>query len=322
VPPAYTDVFADTLIELAKEDPKIIGITAAMPTGTGLDKLAAELPEQFIDVAICEQHAVTFAAGLACAGYKPVCAIYSTFLQRGYDQVVHDVCVQNLPVVFAIDRAGAVGNDGETHQGLFDISFLRTIPNMTILAPKDEAELRQMLYTALQHNGPVAVRYPRGKGVGASLEEDFAVLPIGKAEVLKQGARVAILAAGPTVQTALEVAAQLSDQYEFQPTVVSLRSIKPLDSELIRECAVSHDMIVTIEDHALSGGVGSAVLELLADSDLLSEGISFLRFGAKDSFTPHATQDEQYEKHGYDSKSIFQQIAQNLGVRVAQKLSA
>lgn len=323
--PSYTEVFSDTLIQLAKEDDRIIGITAAMPSGTGLDAFQLELPEQFIDVGICEQHAVTFAAGLACEGFKPVCAIYSTFLQRGFDQVVHDVCVQNLPVVFALDRAGAVGNDGETHQGLFDISYLRCIPNLTLLAPKDEGELRHMLFTALSHPGPIAIRYPRGNGIGANLQAPMELVPIGKGEVVKQGQHIAFITSGPTTYTALSVSEYLQTHYGIFPTIAHLRSVKPLDEDLLKELASNHQLLVTIEDHTLLGGVGSAVLEVLSDQQgagALTSLPPVLRFGARDVCTPHASQEEQYAFHGYDAHSIITTLKERLGVPTERKLTA
>ena len=212
-PPSYTSIFSKSLTKIADQNSKVIGVTAAMPSGTGLDKFQEAHPDKFYDVGICEQHAVTFCAGLACEGYKPVCTIYSTFLQRGYDQVVHDVCIQNLPVVFAMDRAGVVGNDGETHQGVFDISYLRTLPNMVIVAPKDENELQHALYTATEHDGPIAVRYPRGSGVGVKLDSEFKKLEIGKSEIVQSGEDVLLLCLGPMVQYGLKVANKLVEQY-------------------------------------------------------------------------------------------------------------
>jgi 1-deoxy-D-xylulose-5-phosphate synthase len=312
-PPSYTEVFSSTLIELCRKDPKVIGITAAMPTGTGLDELQEQLPDQFVDVGICEQHAVTFAAGLACEGYRPVCAIYSTFLQRAYDQVLHDVCIQKLPVVFALDRAGAVGNDGETHQGLFDISYLRSMPNITLLAPKDEEELRHMLHTALQWDGPIAIRYPRGNGVGVPQSTELTPLPIGKGEYLQSGTKIAFLTVGPPAYTALTVASEVEELYGFRPTVANLRTVKPLDRAMLREIADNHDLLVTIEDNALMGGFGSFVLEELSVLEAGRAIPEVLRFGAEDRCTPHATQQEQYELHGYDANSISNALQLRLG---------
>ncbi len=301
--PSYTNVFADTLIGLAAKDPKIIGITAAMPSGTGLDKLQQAIPSQFVDVGICEQHAVTYAAGLACEGMRPVAAIYSTFLQRGYDQVVHDVCIQNLPVTFAIDRGGVVGNDGETHQGVFDIAYLRAIPNMTVMSPKDENELRHMLFTSLSHNGPAALRYPRGNGIGVPMDGELVRLPIGKGEVLRRGEHALIVAFGPMVQNALQAADILASEHSLTTTVINARFAKPLDTELLAAELPRHSIVCTLEDHAVAGGFGSAVLEFANDSGL-SLKAPIQRFGVGDSFVPHASQGEQHAMHGYDTKSL------------------
>ncbi len=302
--PSYTAVFADTLIRLAKEDSRIIGITAAMPSGTGLDKMMKELPEQTVDVGICEQHAVTYAAGLACEGLRPVAAIYSTFLQRAYDQVVHDVCIQKLPVTFAIDRGGVVGNDGETHQGVFDIAYLRTIPHMTVMSPKDENELRHMLYTAVSLNAPAAVRYPRGNGVGVPLDEQLVQLPVGKGEVLRRGEDALIIAFGPLVQSAIQAADTLAAQHGITTTVINARFAKPLDTELLAAELPKHGLVCTLEDHALSGGFGSAVVEFANDAGIALR-IPIKRFGIGDSFVPHASQAEQHAMHGYDTQSII-----------------
>ncbi len=320
-PQTYTKVFSDTVLSLAKADEKIIGITAAMPTGTGLDQLESELPDQFLDVGISEQHAVTCAAGLACEGYKPICAIYSTFLQRGYDQVIHDVCIQNLPVVLALDRAGAVGNDGETHQGLFDISYLRAIPNITLMAPKDENELRHMIYSAMQYSSPVAIRYPRGGGVGVDCSEDLTLIERGTAEIIEHGSELLLLGLGQTVHTAKLVAQEIAHQYGFTPTVVNTRFVKPLDSETLTELIYKHKYICTIEDHALIGGFGSAVLELSQENNLFGDK-EFIRLGAHDYFTPHGSQAEQYEMHGYDVKGVVARLQKALGKKLEQRLSA
>jgi 1-deoxy-D-xylulose-5-phosphate synthase len=264
VPPKYQDVFADTVVELATSDSRIYAITAAMPTGTSLARFAKAHPQRFFDVGIAEQHAVTFAAGLATAGLRPVVGIYSTFLQRAYDQIIHDVCIQNLPVVFALDRAGFAGDDGRTHHGIFDLSYLRCIPNMTIMAPKDENELRHMIATAVAHTGgPTAIRYPRGAGVGVPMTEPLTELPIGRAEIIRQGTDAAILAVGSMVLTAERAADELALD-NLDATVVNARFVKPLDEELILELARTHGAIVTVEESAAAGGFGSAVLELLA----------------------------------------------------------
>jgi len=268
VAPKYQDVFAESLIELAREDKRVYAITAAMPTGTSLIKFAREFPERFFDVGIAEQHAVTFAAGLATAGLRPVVGIYSTFLQRAYDQIIHDVSIQRLPVVFALDRAGFAGDDGRTHHGVFDLSYLRCIPNMTIMAPKDEAELRHMMATAIAYtDGPIAVRYPRGAGVGVSMAGPLMQLPIGMAETLRRGSDVAILAVGSMVLSAERAADTLADD-NLSATVINARFVKPLDKSLILKLARSHGAIVTVEENTATGGFGSAVLELLASESL------------------------------------------------------
>ncbi|HEY7032530.1 MAG TPA: 1-deoxy-D-xylulose-5-phosphate synthase [Thermomicrobiales bacterium] len=263
-PPRYQDVFAQTVIELANEDRRLIAITAAMPTGTSLSKFEKAHPDRFFDVGIAEQHAVTFAAGLATQGMRPVCAIYSTFLQRAYDQIVHDVCLQRLPVVFALDRAGFAGDDGRTHHGIYDLTYLRCLPGMTIMAPKDENELRHMLKTAIAHEGPIAVRYPRGSGVGVATDEPLHALPIGRGEVLREGDDVAILAVGSMVLPA-ERAADLLAHEGVRATVVNARFVKPLDERLVLALAERCGAIVTVEESSVRGGFGSAVLELLAE---------------------------------------------------------
>lgn len=285
--PSFTDVFGSAVIRMAEENRKIIAITAAMPQGTGLDRFAQRFPERFFDVGIAEQHAVTFAAGLATEGFKPVVAVYSTFLQRAYDQVVHDVCLQDLPVVFALDRAGIVGEDGPTHHGVFDLSFLRHIPNLTVMAPKDENELQHMLKTALSMSGPAAVRYPRGAGVGVPLDRDLALIPVGKAEVLKEGTDVLLLAVGPMVYAALEAAGRL-EKDGIHAAVVNARFIKPLDSDTILEWAEKTGKVVTIEENALQGGFGSAVLELFQESSFFPEAM--VRMGIPDGFVAHGGQ--------------------------------
>ena len=263
-PPKYQDVFANTLVEIAKTDPRVFAITAAMPTGTSLVKFAKAHPDRFFDVGIAEQHAVTFAAGLATAGLRPVVGIYSTFLQRAYDQIIHDVCIQNLPVVFALDRAGFAGDDGRTHHGVFDLSYLRCIPNITIMAPKDENELRHMIATAINHTaGPVAIRFPRGAGVGTPTTEALTVLPIGRSEILRNGSDVAIIAVGSTVLAADRAADELAQDH-LGATVVNARFVKPIDEALILELARTHGAIVTVEENVAAGGFGSAVLELLS----------------------------------------------------------
>ena len=301
--PSYTEVFGDTLVRLAKEDKRIVAITAAMPDGTGLVDFRQQFPDRFFDVGICEQHAVTFAGGLALEGMRPVAAIYSTFLQRAYDQVLHDVCLQNLPVVLALDRCGMVGEDGETHQGLFDLSYLRHLPNLVLMAPKDENELRDMLYTAVDHPGPVALRYPRGRGVGVAFSSTLSKVPIGRAEVLREGEDVLILALGASVQPALQAAQELVQQ-GYSATVVNARFVKPLDENLILTLAASHGRVLTVEENVLAGGFGSAVLELLADRDLF--GVAVKRLGIPDTFVEHGSQDILRQKYGLDAAGILQ----------------
>jgi 1-deoxy-D-xylulose-5-phosphate synthase len=262
-PPSYTRVFSDALTRLAEEDPRIVAITAAMPDGTGLDRFQAAHPERFYDVGIAEQHAVTFAAGLATEGMKPVAAIYSTFLQRAFDQVVHDVCVQNLDVTFALDRAGLVGADGATHQGFYDVAYLRALPNMVVMAPKDENELRHMLRTAIEHPGPAAVRYPRGNGFGVPLEAEIKTIPIGEAELLRDGGDVLVAALGTLAHVALEAAGELATS-GISAAVLNARFVKPLDAARIAQLAARCRGVVTVEEAAGQGGFGSAVLEALA----------------------------------------------------------
>lgn len=305
--PTYTSVFSKTLVDLARVDSRVKAITAAMPGGTGLDKFQAELPEQFYDVGICEQHAVTFAAGLACEGAKPVCAIYSTFLQRAYDQVVHDVCIQNLPVLFCLDRGGVVGNDGETHQGVFDISYLRALPHMVLMSPKDEQELRHMLATGIAHDGPSAIRYPRGNGFGVALDEAPRALPIGKGEVLKRGEDILCIAFGPFATLVADLADSLREEFGVSPTVINARFAKPLDIELLKVEIARHRTVFTVEDHSLIGGFGSAVLEAISEHNIALE-TPLVRFGVGDSFIPHGSQEEQYKMSGYDIASISQFI--------------
>jgi 1-deoxy-D-xylulose-5-phosphate synthase len=300
--PSYTQVFGDTLVRLGRENPRIVAITAAMPDGTGLVDFHKEFPTRFFDVGICEQHAVTFAGGLALEGMRPVVTIYSTFLQRAYDQVLHDVCIQKLPVVFALDRSGVVGEDGETHQGLFDLSFLRHLPNLVVMAPKDENELRDMLFTAVEHPGPIALRYPRGRGVGVGFSSTLSQVPIGKAEVLREGEDLLILALGASVYPALDAAKEL-DKQGFSATVVNARFVKPLDEHLILTLAAKHGRVLTVEENVLAGGFGSAVLELLADRNLF--GITMKRQGIPDVFVEHGTQDILRKKYGIDAAGIL-----------------
>ena len=314
LPPTFTQVFGETMVSLCRRDPAIVGITAAMSGGTGLDALEEEVPRAFFDVGICEEHAVTFAAGLACEGFRPVCAIYSTFLQRAYDQILHDVCIQKLPVVFAIDRAGAVGNDGETHQGVFDISFLRSIPNMTIMSPKDENELRHMLYTAVHHDGPSALRYPKGNAFGVHLDRKLKLIPPGTAEILRHGRDVLLICFGPLVQRGLKVAARLEKELGISTTVINARFAKPLDEDLLKKEIPEHDLVCTLEDHAVLGGFGSAILEFMNEARIQSRSPLRL-FGILDEFLPHATQPEQHALHGCDAETVFTRIARDIGSR-------
>ena len=305
-PPAYAKVFAHTLVKLAENNPKIVGITAAMATGTGLDKLQAKLPNQYIDVGIAEQHAVTMAAGLACEGMRPVAAIYSTFLQRGYDQVVHDVCIQKLPVFFCLDRAGIVGADGPTHQGMYDIAYLRCLPNMVLMAPKDEAELQQMIVTGIEYtDGPIAMRYPRGNGYGVPLmEEGWEPLPIGKAEVLRQGDDVLLLGYGSMVYPAMQ-AAEILSEHGIEATVVNARFVKPLDTELILPLAKQIGRVVTLEEGCVMGGFGSAVSESLLDHNVL---VPIIRVGVPDILVDHATPNESMAELGLTPPQIAERV--------------
>lgn len=292
--PTYTSVFSKALMEAAEEDADVVAITAAMPDGTGLRAFSEKYPTRFFDVGIAEQHATTFAAGLAAAGRKPVLALYSTFAQRAYDQILHDVCLQNLHVVFALDRAGFVGEDGATHHGVFDYSYLRHLPNMKVLAPKDENELGRMLKTALSLEGPVALRYPRGEGIGAALEEPFTPLESLAAEVLEEEGEIAILAVGSMVDAAQKTAKLLKEE-GLSAAVVNMRTVKPLDEELLHRMAHEKKMLVTMEENALAGGFGSAVLEALADAGLL---VPVVRFGIGDAFIEQGKPQELLEMAG------------------------
>jgi 1-deoxy-D-xylulose-5-phosphate synthase len=304
---SYTDVFAQALIKVAKENPKVVGITAAMGSGTGIDKLSREMPGRSYDVGIAEQHAVTFAAGMATEGLIPVVAIYSTFLQRGYDEILHDVCLQNLHVVFALDRGGLVGADGPTHHGVFDFAYMRSIPNIVIMAPKDENELGHMLKTAIDHPGPISLRYPRGEGWGIEMDGELRCLEIGRAELLRSGRDVAIVAVGHTVLPALRAAEDLAP-LGIDAAVVNARFVKPLDKDLLRELLARIPNLITVEDHVIAGGFGSAVLEFIGE-----EGISNLRIrrlGVPDRFIPHGTQDELRKLCGFDQEAITQAALQ------------
>ncbi len=296
--PTYSKIFGDWLCEMAEKDSKIIGITPAMREGSGMVEFSQRFPKQYFDVAIAEQHAVTFATGLAIGGYKPVVAIYSTFLQRAYDQLIHDVAIQNLPVLFAIDRAGIVGADGPTHQGAFDLSFMRCIPNMIIMTPSDENECRQMLYTGYQCGKPAAVRYPRGNAIGVELTP-LEILPIGKSRLIREGQKIAILNFGTLLPSALEAAEKLN------ATVVDMRFVKPIDIEMINVLAQTHDYLVTLEENAIQGGAGSAVAEELNSS---GKSTALLQLGLPDYFIPQATQQEALKDLGLDSKGIEEKI--------------
>jgi 1-deoxy-D-xylulose-5-phosphate synthase len=296
---SYTRIFGDWLCDMAAADRRLIGITPAMCEGSGLTRFAQLYPDRYHDVGIAEQHALTFAAGLACEGLKPVVAIYSTFLQRAYDQLIHDIALQNLDITFAIDRAGLVGADGATHAGAYDLSFLRCIPNLLVMAPADERECRQMLTTAFRHEGPAAVRYPRGAGPGADAGTDLEPLPVGKAEVRRQGRRVAILAFGSRVGVAQEAGERLG------ATVVNMRFVKPLDAKLLAELAASHELFVTVEENSVQGGAGSAVNEAL-----LAEGrtVRLVNLGIPDRFIAHADQSQQLAECGLDAAGILAAI--------------
>jgi 1-deoxy-D-xylulose-5-phosphate synthase len=304
-PPSYTSVFGKTMIRLAQQDSKIVAITAAMLEGTGLVQFSKELPNRCFDVGIAEQHAVTFAAGLATQGFKPVAAIYSTFLQRAYDQVIHDVCLMDLPVTFAIDRAGIVGADGPTHNGLYDIAYLRTVPNMIVMAPKDENELQHMIYTAVETPHPTAVRYPRGNGIGVKMDDQFRLLDLGKAEILQDGRDCAILALGTMVHPSLKAAEKLEAD-GISASVVNARFVKPLDEELITCLANEKSFLITVEEAALMGGFGSAVMELLESRNL--QGCQLLRIGVPDRLIPHGSPSLLHAKYGIDADGIYEKI--------------
>ena len=310
--PTYTRVFADALVDAARRDDKIVGITAAMPEGTGLDRMQEVFPERVFDVGIAEQHAVTFAAGLATEGYKPFCAIYSTFLQRAYDQVVHDVAIQKLPVRFAIDRAGLVGADGPTHAGAFDIAYLTCLPNMTVMVAADEAELVHMVATAAAHDsGPIALRYPRGEGVGVDRPEHGEPLPIGKGRVLREGSRVAILSLGARLAEALKAADELAAR-GLSTTVADARFAKPLDQELILKLAAKHKLLITIEEGA-AGGFGAHVLTLLSEAGALESGLRVRVMTLPDKFQDHDKPDRMYAAAGLDAKGIVAKAIAALG---------
>ncbi|MBF0390414.1 MAG: 1-deoxy-D-xylulose-5-phosphate synthase [Desulfamplus sp.] len=317
--PTYTEIFGKTMAEIAHSDNKVVAVTAAMPEGTGLTQFAKEFPDRFFDVGIAEQHAVTFAAGMASQGMKPVVAIYSTFMQRAYDQILHDVCIDSHHVVFALDRGGIVGEDGPTHHGLFDYAFLRSIPNMTIMAPKDENELVFMLRKAIDHDGPIAVRYPRGRGEGDKdrfYQNSDSVIEIGKAELLREGKDVLILAVGRSVQEAIKAIKRVEqEQKNISIALVNARFIKPLDSDMILNLASKINKIITVEEHVLDGGFGSAVLELLSDSGIFSKrcGYKIKRVGIKDRFVEHGPQNTLRAEYEVDSDAIVKSIMEIIG---------
>ncbi len=299
--PTYTEVFGQTLLEMAADDPRIVAVTAAMPEGTGLSKFAQAYPDRFFDVGIAEQHAVTFSAGLATEGFRPIVAIYSTFLQRAYDQILHDVCLERLPVILALDRGGLVGEDGATHHGVFDFSYLRSLPNLVVMAPRDENELRRMMRTALQHDGPIAFRYPRGPAAGVPTDTVITPIPIGQGKILKDGGDVAILAIGASVTEALKAHALLSDQ-GVQATIVDCRFVKPIDAALIIDLARRVPRVVTVEENVRQGGFGSAVLEALNDAGLMSVAVE--RIGLPDTFVEHGPQALLRATYGLDAAGV------------------
>ena len=300
--PSYSEAFGEILTQLAGNDERIIAISAAMKEGTGLDCFAEKYPERFYDVGIAEPHAVTFAAGLASQGLRPVVAVYSTFLQRGYDEIIHDVCLQNLPVIFALDRSGIVGEDGPTHQGVFDISYLRHIPNLVVMAPKDDTELKAMLELALRHNGPSAIRYPRGRVHNAGFKIQDSNIELGKAEILKKGENVALIAIGNTVYPALSAAERLEKE-GIKASVINARFVKPLDRELIFSVASKIKRIVTIEENMFAGGFGSAVLEYLNSADI--HDIKIKNLGIPDEFVEQGSQAILRKKYGIDEEGIY-----------------
>lgn len=298
--PSYTQVFSDWLCDNAAQDARLVAITPAMREGSGLVEFAKRYPERYFDAGIAEQHAVTLAAGLACEGFKPVVAIYSTFLQRAYDQLIHDVALQNLPVLFALDRGGLVGADGATHHGSFDLSFLRCIPNLVIMAPGDENECRQMLYTGLQHDAPTLVRYPRGSGPGVEIDKNLTALPIGQSELRRRGSKIAFLAFGSMLDLALEVAEQID------ASVVNMRFIKPLDEEMLQEMATTHELLVTLEDNVVCGGTGSAVNECLLAQRL---NVPTINLGLPDRFIDHGSREELLAECGLDCKGVLAAVS-------------
>jgi 1-deoxy-D-xylulose-5-phosphate synthase len=307
--PNYETVFGQTMVALAERDTRVAAITAGMCSGTGLTAFSKRFPERFFDVGIAEEHAITFAAGLATQGIRPVAAIYSTFMQRAFDQLIHDVCAQNLHVVFALDRAGLVGNDGRTHQGVFDLSYLRLVPNLVVMAPKDEAELRHMLYTAVQHDGPIAVRYPRGAGTGVPLDEPFHTVDIGKAETLRDGDDAVLLAIGAMVMPAMQAAEMLAAQ-GIECTVINARFVKPLDETLLAALSRRFTQVITVEENAIAGGFGSAVAE--AFERINAPQIVVHRLGIPDRFIDHATQAQQREMVRLSPDALAEEVRTRL----------
>ena len=302
--PSYTEIFGQWLCDMAEQDPGLLAITPAMREGSGMVEFHERFPDRYFDVGIAEQHSVTLAAGMACEGVHPVVAIYSTFLQRAYDQVIHDVALQNLPVLFAIDRAGLVGPDGPTHAGSFDLSFMRCIPNLVIMAPADENECRQMLYTGFRHQGPAAVRYPREKGLGVEVKKQMTAIPLGQSKTIRHGEDLAILAFGSMVETCRQVAGQLN------ATLINMRFVKPLDRDAIISAAQRHSWLVTVEENAIAGGAGSGVNELLAAEGL---SVKMLNIGLEDAFIQHGTRDEVLHQAGLDSQGVMARIARFMG---------
>src|SRR5437667_8661975 len=304
--PTYTQVFGETLCQLMAKDETVVALTAAMPDGTGVCLPLEKFPERSFDVGIAEQHCVTFAAGLSCEGLKPVCAIYSTFLQRAFDQLVHDVCIQNLNVKFCLDRGGIAGGDGPTHHGLLDIAYLRGVPNMILMAPKDEAEMRDMMFTMVEHVGPAAMRYPRGNGTGVPIDQEPQLLEIGKAELLRDGREVAIVAYGSMVHPSLEAAENLAKD-GMETTVVNARFVKPLDAELLLALARTKRLIVTVEEAYLAGGFGSAVLELLEENGL-QDKVCIVRMGVPDRIVMHGHPKLSLAKYGLDADCTYTRV--------------
>src|SRR3982751_5519781 len=310
--PTYTTVFGDTLAQLMEKDPKVVALTAAMPDGTGVCTALEKFPNRAFDVGIAEQHCVTFAAGMSCEGLKPVCAIYSTFLQRGFDQLIHDVCIQDLNVKFCLDRGGIAGGDGQTHHGLLDIAYLRPIPNIVVMAPKDEGEMRDMMFTMVEHKGPAAMRYPRGNGVGASLDQEPQLLEIGKGEILRDGGEIAIVAYGSMVHPSLIAAENLAKE-QIEATVVNARFVKPLDAPLLLALARTKRLIVTVEEAYLAGGFGSAVLELLEENGL-QDKVAVVRMGIPDRIVTHGDAKLLLAKYGLDADGIYTRVKESIEV--------